>query len=61
MDWIEQLFGWSPDNGDGSFEMFLMLLSATAVVAATLVFSRPARAAFMRMVHVVLPGSPRKP
>jgi hypothetical protein len=38
MDWIEQLFGFSPDGGDGSTE----ILYAVAVVAiVALIFGRP--------------------
>jgi hypothetical protein len=33
MDWIEQIFGLSPDGGDGSTEM-LYLIAAVAVAAA---------------------------
>ena len=38
MDFIEQIFGVSPDNGDGSTE--LMLILAVLVVIAV-VFRRP--------------------
>jgi hypothetical protein len=37
MDWIERLFGISPDGGDGSTEM-LYLVAAAAIVA--LIFGR---------------------
>jgi hypothetical protein len=37
MDWIERLFGISPDGGDGSTEM-LYLVAAVAIVA--LIFGR---------------------
>ena len=37
MDWIERLFGVSPDGGDGSTEM-LYLVAAVAMVA--LIFGR---------------------
>ena len=37
MDWIERLFGFSPDGGDGSTEM-LYLIAAVAAVA--LIFGR---------------------
>jgi hypothetical protein len=37
MDWIERLFGISPDGGDGSTEM-LYLVAAAAVVV--LIFGR---------------------
>ena len=37
MDFIEKLFGLSPDNGDGSTE-FLWLATLTVVVVAMLVY-----------------------
>jgi hypothetical protein len=37
MDWIERLFGVSPDGGDGSTEM-LYLVAAVAIVV--LIFGR---------------------
>jgi hypothetical protein len=37
MDWIERLFGVSPDGGDGSTEM-LYLVAAVAIVG--LIFGR---------------------
>ena len=37
MDFIEKLFGLSPDNGDGSTE-FLWLAALTAVVVAVLYY-----------------------
>ena len=33
MDWIEQIFGWNLDNGDGSIEFLIVSL---AVVAASI-------------------------
>jgi hypothetical protein len=38
MDFIEKLFGFSPDGGNGSFEMLLIL--APFVVAAIWVYWR---------------------
>jgi hypothetical protein len=37
MDWIERLFGISPDGGDGSTEM---LYIAAAVAIVVLIFGR---------------------
>ena len=31
MDWIEQWFGISPDNGDGSLELLLVLVCVSVV------------------------------
>jgi hypothetical protein len=38
MDFIERLFGISPDNGDGSTEM--MWIAALAIVIASFVYVR---------------------
>ena len=32
MDWFEQLFGFAPDNGDGSLELLIFLAVAAAVI-----------------------------
>lgn len=32
MDFIEKLFGISPDGGSGSFEMMLLFIPAAAVI-----------------------------
>jgi hypothetical protein len=47
MDWIERLFGISPDGGDGSTEM-LYLVAAAAIVGLILGRSFLARRARMR-------------
>lgn len=60
MDWIERWFGVSPDGGDGTLELLLMLLAAVAVVAAILGFSRRARGSFLRLVKWIVPGALRK-
>lgn len=41
MDFIEKLFGLSPDNGDGSTE--ILWLAAIATVLAVIVYIRMAR------------------
>lgn len=33
MDWIEKIFGMSPDNGDGSTEIMLVTVSCLVLVA----------------------------
>ena len=49
MDWIEQWFGFAPDNGDGTLELLIMLV-AVAVVAVTVVWRVPrARRALLRL------------
>ncbi|MBV8193711.1 MAG: hypothetical protein JOY64_34995 [Alphaproteobacteria bacterium] len=42
MDFIEQLFGLSPDNGDGSTEM-LWLVVLALVIAGVVYFRRQRR------------------
>jgi hypothetical protein len=42
MDFIEQLFGLSPDNGDGSTEM-LWLVVLAVVIAGVVYFRRQRR------------------
>jgi hypothetical protein len=39
MDFIEQIFGISPDNGDGSFEI-LVVVAVLAVAAALFAWRR---------------------
>jgi len=34
MDWIERLFGFAPDNGDGTIEVFLVLVATICVAVA---------------------------
>jgi hypothetical protein len=33
MDFIERLFGFAPDNGDGSFELLLFLVPLALIAA----------------------------
>jgi len=47
MDWIEQLFGVAPDNGDGSLELLIMLVVAAVIVVTVIWFVRPARNAVL--------------
>jgi LPXTG-motif cell wall-anchored protein len=42
MDFIERLFGLSPDNGDGSTEV-LWLVALAALIAAAFVYYRSRR------------------
>jgi len=48
MDWIENLFGFAPDNGDGTFELMVMVLVATVVIVAVVCKVPRARAAAVR-------------
>lgn len=38
MDWIEQLFGLSPDGGDGTTEA--MIVAAVGVAVAIVIYAR---------------------
>ena len=40
MDWIEQWFGLSPDNGDGSLEVFIVVCGVTIAVMICLAHPR---------------------
>jgi len=48
MNWIEQWFGFAPDNGDGSLELLIMLVVAAVIVVAAVWRVRPARAWVLR-------------
>ena len=48
MDWIEQWFGFAPDNGDGSLELLIMLVGAAVIVVAVVWRVPPARAWVLR-------------
>ena len=49
MDWIEQLFGISPDGGDGSLEALIVAGFCTIVVTLiALRFRRPMRQLLQR-------------
>ena len=48
MDFIERWFGLSPDNGDGSYELLLIVAAVTSL--AVVVFRRRLRALVVRML-----------
>ena len=57
MDWIERLFGISPDGGDGSAEM--MIFAAIAIVLAGILATRvPSVRNYLRQW---LPGGANRP
>jgi hypothetical protein len=41
VDWIEQWTGYSPDNGDGSFEFLIMLAVAVTLVSILILWRIP--------------------
>jgi hypothetical protein len=41
MDWIEKLFGFNPDGGDGSAEL-LIVLACCVAVAGVMIWRVPA-------------------
>ena len=49
MDWIERWFGIAPDNGDGSFELSLVMTAAAVVIASVIWRYPPGRAALLRV------------
>lgn len=61
MDWIEQLFGVSPDNGDGTLEMAIAFAVAVAVVVVILACSPMTRRALHRRVSRLLGSDDRTP
>jgi hypothetical protein len=54
MDWIERIFGFSPDGGDGSAEV-LIVLACTIVLAAVIAWRVPA---LRRRVKRILDARP---
>jgi hypothetical protein len=46
MDWIEKLFGFSPDNGDGSFEALVVAVCGFALLA--IILATPRARAYLR-------------
>jgi hypothetical protein len=47
MDWIEQLFGFSPDGGDGTTEA-IIIFTACVVVAAIIYMRAPRVSNYVR-------------
>ena len=52
MDWLEQWFGFAPDNGDGSLELLIVL----TILAADAVFVIRRRLARRRTVSPPAPA-----
>ena len=59
MDWLEQWFGFAPDNGDGSVELLIMLTVAVVVAVALVWIVPPFRARavyFFAHLHARIAG-----
>jgi hypothetical protein len=59
MDWIEQWFGFAPDDGDGTLELSIMLAVAAVIVVAVVWWVPRARTAALRFfveLHTVIVG-----
>ncbi len=50
MDWIEQWFGFAPDNGDGSVELLIMVAAAVIVAVGIAWYVPRSRAAIVRFL-----------
>lgn len=50
MNWIENWLQVSPDGGDGSLEMLVLLVAATGAAALLMAFSRRARSLIRRVI-----------
>jgi hypothetical protein len=50
MDWIEKIFGWNPDNGDGSFEAIIVAVCCFVVLALIFATAPKARAYARRLL-----------
>jgi len=44
LDFIERHLGFSPDGGDGTFEMMILVLAITTIVALGLLLFDPRKA-----------------
>ena len=61
MDWIESWFGVSPDGGDGTFELLIIVLAAAAIFVVALVFNRRLRASCQWLITAAIPRGLRRP
>lgn len=48
VDWIEQWTGFSPDNGDGSFEFLIYLAVAVTLISIVILWRVPGAYAALR-------------
>jgi hypothetical protein len=59
MDWIEQWFGFAPDNGDGTLELLIMLVVAAVIVVSVVWWVPRTRAVALRFfaqIHTLIVG-----
>lgn len=59
MDWIERWTGFSPDNGDGSFEFLIMFAAAAALVCVIILWRVPKAYDGLRRLLPLLPDRSR--
>jgi hypothetical protein len=55
VNWIEQWLGASPDGGDGSLELLLILLAVTAAVAFLVRGSHRTRSSLLKLIKMIAP------
>jgi hypothetical protein len=61
MDWIEIWFGVSPDDGDGTLELLLVVLAVAAIFVVVLMFNRRLRSSLQWLIATIIPGVRGKP
>ena len=59
VDWIERWTGFSPDNGDGSFEFLIMFVAAAALICVIILWRVPKAYDALRRMLPLLPDRPR--
>jgi hypothetical protein len=57
MDWIEQIFGFSPDGGDGSTEASIVVACTIALATIIIAFS-PKLRGYLRQLFTRRPLGP---
>lgn len=61
MDWIERLFGVSPDNGDGTLEMAIGFAVSAAAIILVLALNPAMRRALLRRLSRLLGNDEHTP
>jgi hypothetical protein len=59
VDWIERWTGFSPDNGDGSFEFLIMVAAAAALICVIMLWRLPGVYDALRRLLPLLPDRRR--